>query len=217
MFFPKTKKRQDSLALSLIFPYPFLMKIVPNYRYRRYEIPDKELLTASNQQNLAELEGILKKFFQFASHQTNPLDEISKTSQILQILYLLTKNFSSIVTTPNDLATTDKPFERLDEIIMFIQEHAKEALTVTKIADHFNLSASYFSRNFKYYMGNSVIEYLNLVRLHEAYQLLTNTKKSILVISTQVGFPNEKAFTRTFKRIYKVTPTDYRKRLRGKN
>ncbi|WP_239643702.1 helix-turn-helix domain-containing protein [Oenococcus oeni] len=65
-------------------------------------------------------------------------------------------------------------------------------------------------------MGNSVIEYLNLVRLHEAYQLLTNTKKSILVISTQVGFPNEKAFTRTFKRIYKVTPTDYRKRLNGK-
>ncbi|EJO08469.1 AraC family transcriptional regulator [Oenococcus oeni] len=217
VFFPKTKKRQDSLALSLIFPYPFLMKIVPNYRYRRYEIPDKELLTANNQQNLAELEGILKKFFQFASHQTNSLDEISKTSQILQILYLLTKNFSSIVTTPNDLATTDKPFERLDEIIMFIQEHAKEALTVTKIADHFNLSTSYFSRNFKYYMGNSVIEYLNLVRLHEAYQLLTNTKKSILVISTQVGFPNEKAFTRTFKRIYKVTPTDYRKRLSGKN
>ncbi|WP_243690838.1 helix-turn-helix domain-containing protein [Oenococcus oeni] len=36
-------------------------------------------------------------------------------------------------------------------------------------------------------------------------------------MSTQVGFPNEKAFTRTFKRIYKVTPTDYRKRLSGKN
>ncbi len=217
VFFPKTKKQEDNLALTLIFPYPFLMKIIPNYRYRRYEIPDKELLTTNNRQNLTELESALKNFFEFASHKTSPLDELDETSQIFQILYLLTKNFSSIVKTPNDLTTANKPFERLDEIIMFIQEHSKEALTVAKIADHFNLSTSYFSRNFKYYMGNSVIEYLNLVRLHEAYQLLTNTKKSILVISGQVGFPNEKAFVRIFKRIYKAAPTDYRQRLDAKN
>ncbi|WP_281166337.1 helix-turn-helix domain-containing protein, partial [Liquorilactobacillus sicerae] len=56
-----------------------------------------------------------------------------------------------------------------------------------------------------------------LVRLNEAYQLLTNTKKSILVISGQVGFPNEKAFVRIFKRIYKAVPTDYRQQLDAKN
>ncbi|MFT8487334.1 AraC family transcriptional regulator [Oenococcus sicerae] len=208
-FPPQVVNDKGTSALTLLFPYQFLSQMIPDYRYRWYQIDDQAT------KDLDQLKQKLKIFFEFISQENNAIDKIEEASQAANILYLLTKNFSKITDTPNSLiVSTDKEtsFERLDEVISFIQEHSHSPLPVSKIAKHFNLSTSYLSRIFKYYTGEAIIHYLNLIRLQEGLQLLLNSKKTIQAISNQVGFSNQKSFIRIFKKVYQITPADYQKK-----
>ena len=47
-------------------------------------------------------------------------------------------------------------------------------------------------------------------RLRKAALLLTNTEKKVSAISIETGFSNTDYFCKTFKRMYSLTPTEYR-------
>ena len=70
-----------------------------------------------------------------------------------------------------------------------------------------------FSLTFKEYTGQNFVNYLKELRLKEAKKLLDETDKKVIEISTLVGYENEKHFMKTFKSIYGVTPSEYRKNI----
>jgi two-component system response regulator YesN len=55
------------------------------------------------------------------------------------------------------------------------------------------------------------LEYVTIVRIKAAKQLLADSKKSILDISSEVGYNDFKHFTKQFKKITSLTPSEYRK------
>lgn len=63
---------------------------------------------------------------------------------------------------------------------------------------------------FKNATGGTVIDYLNFVRLKKAYDLLTNTDKTILEISLECGFASTQYFNRIFKQNTGCAPSKYR-------
>ena len=89
-----------------------------------------------------------------------------------------------------------------------------EDLSVTDIATHFNMSTSYFAHFFKQYAQKSVIEYINEIRITHAKNFLEKEETPISEIALRVGFSDVNYFSRKFKAITGMTPTEYKKSLK---
>lgn len=77
-----------------------------------------------------------------------------------------------------------------------------------------NFSYPYFSQLFKKYTGSTIHEYLKKQKLNYAANLLETTDKSVLDISSAIGYDSLSHFDHAFKDYYKLTPLEYRK-LKG--
>ncbi len=84
-------------------------------------------------------------------------------------------------------------------------------MDTTEAARNAQMSYGYFSRCFHDIVGVSFIDYCTQVRMEHAKQLLENTDKSIQEIAFSVGYNDEKYFSRTFKKLTGLIPSDYRK------
>lgn len=201
-----------TIALSLLIPYPFMEKHIPDFAYRHYQIPEKEKQTVMQQQCYAQLENLLRQLF-VAADTSDTLQQLLVTSRLYEILYLLTKAFSKVLETKNDLMTISEEFDWIDKVLSYIRQHLSDSLSVNQLAKAFHLTDSYFSRKFTKYMGLSVMAYVTELRLQEAFYLLTNTTISIQAITDQCGFANHKALITAFKKRYGNLPSQYRKKL----
>jgi AraC-like DNA-binding protein len=85
-----------------------------------------------------------------------------------------------------------------------------EPLAVDDLACAAGLSKAHFSREFRRTFGESPYVYLLTRRLERAAALLRNTDYSVAQICLEVGLQGVGSFTTSFKRIYGVTPTEYR-------
>lgn len=88
--------------------------------------------------------------------------------------------------------------------------HYAEPLEVDDLARAAGLSKAHFSREFRRTFGESPYVYLLTRRLERAAALLRNTDWSVAEICLEVGLQGVGSFTTSFKRMYGVTPTEYR-------
>ena len=103
-----------------------------------------------------------------------------------------------------------KNSEILKKAIRFISQNYNTDITLQKTADHVHLNPSYFSTLFKQSTGSSFKEYLNMVRVEESKQLLSNTENPVIDIALSVGFSDQSYFSKVFKRYTGLTPREYR-------
>jgi AraC-like DNA-binding protein len=85
-----------------------------------------------------------------------------------------------------------------------------EPLEVDDLARAAGLSKAHFSREFRRTFGESPYVYLLTRRLERAAGLLRNTDYSVAEICLEVGLQGIGSFTTSFKRMYGMTPTEYR-------
>jgi len=97
------------------------------------------------------------------------------------------------------------------EIIEWVRIHALRDISLSDVAEHFKYNKHYLSRFFKKKTGLHLQEYINLVKISKAKDLLTRTSRSVKEISERVGVADEKYFMRMFKKYESMTPTEYRK------
>lgn len=84
----------------------------------------------------------------------------------------------------------------------------------TKISDLYqlsNYSQSMLSIYFKQYMGITLVEYVNKIKLNLACSLLEKTDLTTLNISNKIGFASLAHFNHLFKKYFDLTPVQYRK------
>ncbi|WP_027092417.1 response regulator [Cohnella thermotolerans] len=98
----------------------------------------------------------------------------------------------------------------------YIDDNYMSDLNLTEIAERFNYNPSYFSEMFKSKVGKTFIQYVTEVRMAQAIRLLEGTQLSLWDISELTGFSNASYFSSKFKRMYGVSPSDYRLRTSGK-
>lgn len=86
------------------------------------------------------------------------------------------------------------------------------SVSIKSLAEHFHFSEPYCSIIVKEISGATFSELLTSIRMQQGENLLTQTQLSIEAISEQVGYKNPESFIRAFKRIYHVSPSQYRKK-----
>jgi len=85
-----------------------------------------------------------------------------------------------------------------------------QSLSAGEMAQMVNMSSSYFSQCFKQIVGKTYTDYLRDIRLERAKHYLINTTKTIQWIAEQVGYNDEKYFSRLFREHVGILPSDYR-------
>ncbi|MBR3934762.1 MAG: helix-turn-helix transcriptional regulator [Clostridia bacterium] len=97
------------------------------------------------------------------------------------------------------------------EIVDYVEKnYIIPDLSVSVIAEHFNVHISYLSTTFKKQMSMGLAEYIQTVRISQAKYLLKNTNKKVLEIANEVGYFSLHTFVRVFKNSEGVTPAKYR-------
>lgn len=118
-------------------------------------------------------------------------------------------------TPPLALELRLSSYEKIYDILRFINHHFHEELSLPRLAAAFYISPYHLSRTFKKVTGFAFTEYLNSVRTKEAERMLRETNQSVTEIATHVGFDSLTHFGRVFKAITGLAPLQYRKRLKG--
>ncbi len=104
---------------------------------------------------------------------------------------------------------------KVAETIIYMSENLHEAMRMPELARLANLSPDYFGEIFKAQTGCSPRDYLHLLRIHRACQLLSHPGLSIKEVASQVGYQDPFHFSRQFKAFQGLSPRDYRSKLPG--
>lgn len=98
----------------------------------------------------------------------------------------------------------------LDEIKFYFDINYAENIKLKDVANHFGIHQNYLTRAFHNKFGISPKKYLMNLKLKKAARLLVTTQLPVSMICNSLGFEDPLAFSRTFKKAYALSPTDYR-------
>ncbi|TVY02984.1 AraC family transcriptional regulator [Cohnella terricola] len=136
--------------------------------------------------------------------------ELSVKSHLYGLLALLVRKYVATLTELDDYRHRLRELERLAPVFSYIDEHYRDKLTVQRLADIAGLSRFHFSRLFKQMTDKSLVEFVNLIRVNKAESLLRNKTMNISEIAHATGFSDIYYFSRTFKKLKNMSPTEWR-------
>ncbi len=104
------------------------------------------------------------------------------------------------------------PDELIKQVQNLIESKLDGKITVDELAETVALGRRSLERRFKQATNNSILEYIQRVKMEAAKRSFENSRKNIFEVMDGLGYSDPKAFRTTFKKITGVTPTAYRNR-----
>lgn len=101
----------------------------------------------------------------------------------------------------------DEPIKKAQE---FIESNFQNKISVDELADRFALGRRNLERRFKKATSNTLVEYIQRVKVEAAKKTFETTRKNINEVMYDVGYSDIKAFRETFKKITGLSPIEYR-------
>jgi len=92
----------------------------------------------------------------------------------------------------------------------FIEKNIAERILVDELADKVAVGRRSFERRFKQATNNTVLEYIQRIKMEAAKHNFETSRKNINEVMFDVGYSDSKAFRTTFKKITGLTPVEYR-------
>jgi AraC family transcriptional regulator, arabinose operon regulatory protein len=108
---------------------------------------------------------------------------------------------------------TSDSVQKVAEGIIYMSEHLDQPMRVSALAALANLSLPHFTVLFKEQTGCSPRDYLHLLRIHRACQLLRSSTLNVKEIATRLGYQDQFHFSRQFKAFQGLSPSEYRQSL----
>lgn len=107
-------------------------------------------------------------------------------------------------------STANSYHERLNRVLVHIQECLDEPLTINRLAQVACLSPFHFHRVFAAYVGETVAEHIRRLRLERAATKLAFTGERVTDTALGAGYETPAAFTRAFRDRFGVSPSVFR-------
>lgn len=102
-------------------------------------------------------------------------------------------------------------FSKIGEALKYIDDNLDETINLEMLSKKFFFSPFYFHRLFSVIVGKSLAAYIRDRRILYACKQLSCTERTILDIALDNGFNSSQSFSRTFKEIQGLSPSEYRK------
>lgn len=102
--------------------------------------------------------------------------------------------------------------EPIKEAQNFIEQNFNQRITVDELASRFAIGRRNLERRFKKATANSVVEYIQRVKIEAAKASLESSRENVNEVMYNVGYNDPKAFRTTFKRITGLSPLQYRQK-----
>ena len=132
-------------------------------------------------------------------------------SFLIEILFFLDQK--RLLNTSNDI--TPVMFSKeIEQIILYLYTHYKEKITIPNIVKEFNINRTTLTKKFSLEVGDTIINYLNKLRLNLASMMLRDTGIPVSEICERVGVSDLAHFNRMFKKQFLCSPLQYRKQYR---
>ncbi|MDB5262127.1 MAG: AraC family transcriptional regulator [Adhaeribacter sp.] len=101
----------------------------------------------------------------------------------------------------------DEPVKKAQE---YIEQNFQEKISVDELAGMFALGRRNLERRFKKATSNTVVEYIQRVKIEAAKMSLESSSENVNEVMYSVGYSDTKAFRATFKKITGLSPLEYR-------
>lgn len=122
---------------------------------------------------------------------------------------LLVKLSRLAADTVGGLRQEDQPL--LAEVFSTIDRRFTEPLSLREVAREVSVSAGHLTTVVRRRTGRTVLEWITQRRMGEARRLLTDTRLPITEIGQRVGLPDAAYFTRQFRQVHGISPSQWRK------
>lgn len=99
--------------------------------------------------------------------------------------------------------------------VKYMHANLNRNLDLAEVAEEVNLSRNYFCKLFRQVMDKSFVDYLHMLRMERACVLIGASELSLADISEMVGFNSYNYFHDIFKKLYGISPGEYRERMKG--
>lgn len=123
-----------------------------------------------------------------------------------QIFIMLHRYFLTSLKTNNS-----RVVEEIDKATLYFNEHYNENINIDEYAQNNHVSVSWFIRNFKQCTGSTPMQYILSKRIYNAEILLHDSSYNLTEISEIIGYDNPLYFSRIFKKVKGLSPSEYRK------
>jgi transcriptional regulator GlxA family with amidase domain len=94
----------------------------------------------------------------------------------------------------------------------FIETNIQAKIRVGELADRISLGRRNLERRFKKATGNTVMEYVQRVKMEAVKKRLESSRLNVNEVMTRVGYTDDKAFRIIFKKVTGLSPLQYRSR-----
>jgi len=160
---------------------------------------------------LAEAKPVPKELWHQCLHLYTSIEQLDTIDKIAKVIHPIAVNIavhlnSLWLTSSNNLILKAKSFVQ--------EQFNDEMLSLNTVADHINVSSGYLSAIFKKETGINFSNYLTQLRMEKAMQLLATTDKNVYEIAFETGFSNPHYFSISFKKFTKLSPSEYRDKLK---
>lgn len=182
------------------------------------QIRVKEVNERINRKLFSLPEGKLKKLAEaYAKIPVITKEQVEAAAQLLFTLinYIFKIEYDVLVYKELSKYET-RSQEIVKNVIDYITTNYSSDISLQDIATKFNVSQFYLSHIFKRETGYSLMSYLTKVRLDNAVKLLKNPTIPIKEVAYSVGYPDEYYFHKVFKKNYRTTPANFRRRYFAK-
>ena len=98
---------------------------------------------------------------------------------------------------------------KIEKLIEYMQQNINRKITLEELAEQVNLSPTYLSRIFKEGTDYSVIEFFNKLKIERAKEIMMDANPKIKEVARTLGFGDEFYFSRIFKQIEGISPSEY--------
>lgn len=102
--------------------------------------------------------------------------------------------------------------ELVNDVLYYIEMNLKRNISIDELCEKYYLSKYYFIRIFKALTNQTIKEYIDKRRISEAAKLLSLEQNRVVDIAFEYGFESHEVFTRRFKKMFSITPMEYKQK-----
>jgi len=145
--------------------------------------------------------------------ENNPSKDIFADLMLKELIIRLMQTEARHFLTDN--SSTMQGQSRLAFVIQFIRENIHQPLNIELLSKKAYMSQTHFYRAFKNELGISPLDFIHLERIKLAKNLLKSPVKTVSEVCYACGFNNMSYFSRLFKRLTRLSPSEYRQKLQS--